>query len=453
MGVTAITSSRRWLLTIAVAAAPPLMVAATIDRFGVDVPFGDQWELVPLLQQVSERQIEATAFLAQHNEHRPVLPRLIMVGLARLTGWNTRYELAINFLIALANLGAFTALLWQTVRPVAPAAMSALVLMGSMAIFSLAQWENWIWGWQIAIFVNVLAALAAVWAVTAYAGRWRGVGLSLLAAAVGMSSFANGLLLSMVLPLGIAVSEFSDGRCSWGSGRRLAVAVLGGAGLVALYLRGFHAAIPLPAAVSQPWTQLHYVLVYLGSSLALGSVTLAIGWGGFGLLALVFAATHTWRGGSRWRSAALPWLLLALYAVLSAGMTAIGRAHMGVTQATASRYVTISILFWLGVGVLVALTVARRWQSARVPERSAIVGVLTALVLAALGGYTRSTAEAWGGLVVHNRAALKSRACLRQYRGAPDHCLRWLYPNPQIVRGRAAWLEQELLSVFAQKLP
>ncbi|HZS38481.1 MAG TPA: hypothetical protein VFF06_16715, partial [Polyangia bacterium] len=71
---------RRWPLGVAL--VPAIALAAFVWRFGVDVPYWDQWELVPLLKGAHDGTLRAADFFALHNEHRLVVPRLIMLGLA-----------------------------------------------------------------------------------------------------------------------------------------------------------------------------------------------------------------------------------------------------------------------------------------------------------------------------------------------------------------------------------
>ena len=65
-------------------------------RFSVDVPFWDQWELVPRLQHLYAGTITLDDLWQQHNEHRKVFPILWMLVLAGLSDWNVHLEIATN---------------------------------------------------------------------------------------------------------------------------------------------------------------------------------------------------------------------------------------------------------------------------------------------------------------------------------------------------------------------
>jgi len=77
-------------------AIPLIVLVVSIAAFAVDVPIADQWALVPLLEKSYAGRLSLRDLWAQHNEHRLLFPRLLMLGLAHLTGWNTAYELGAN---------------------------------------------------------------------------------------------------------------------------------------------------------------------------------------------------------------------------------------------------------------------------------------------------------------------------------------------------------------------
>ena len=76
-----------------------------VVQYAVAVPFWDQWELVPLLEKTYHGELTFHDLWAQHNEHRIFFPKIIMLVLARLTGWNIHFELAVNIVLALGIFG------------------------------------------------------------------------------------------------------------------------------------------------------------------------------------------------------------------------------------------------------------------------------------------------------------------------------------------------------------
>src|SRR5262245_62975011 len=88
-----------WLaIALLLAFIPLAYLIVMVATYSVDVPFADQWALVPLLEKSYRGTLTLRDLWSQHNEHRLLFPRMIMLVLARLSGWNLRYELAVNIL-------------------------------------------------------------------------------------------------------------------------------------------------------------------------------------------------------------------------------------------------------------------------------------------------------------------------------------------------------------------
>jgi hypothetical protein len=71
-------------------------------RLHVDVPFWDQWELVPRLDRLDSGTLTFRDLWGQHNEHRPMFPILLMLVMARLSDWDTGWEIAANIVFGTA---------------------------------------------------------------------------------------------------------------------------------------------------------------------------------------------------------------------------------------------------------------------------------------------------------------------------------------------------------------
>ncbi|MBI4379655.1 MAG: hypothetical protein HY574_00450 [candidate division NC10 bacterium] len=444
------------VLPLVGAGIPPLLIALTVVRYGVDVPFWDQWEFVKLLDNAATGQLGFTDFWEQHNEHRPVLPRAVMLALARATDWDIRYELAANVVGALGVLGMLALLIERTVRPVAPVMIPWLILAASLSTFSLTQWLNWLWGWQLQIFMNALAAVVTVWALACWRGRWPGLALALLAAVAGALSFANGLILLALIPLGLVIAP----QCDRGASqlRRLALAVAVGAGVVTLYLNGFRnlADQPTPFFLfSHPLSYGYYVLVYMGSGLGAWSTSVSASWGAVGIVTFAWCIAWLWVCSPGYRHPLLPWILLGLYSLLSGFMTGIGRAGYGVEQALGPPYVTISSLFWVSLIVIVVLAITRLVQDGTVSRirAPAVVAVTVSLFILAGVSYGASWTHAKTALEHHSRVFLQAGECLPYYDRAPDDCLRVLWPDVSTFKKRAHRLETLRLGPFSRSRP
>ncbi len=138
-----------------------------------------------------------------------------------------------------------------------------------------------------------------------------------------------------------------------GEKARLRAVVWGVAGVLvwAVYLYDYQTptAHPSPLEIWRyPLEFIWYVSVWLGQPLV---AFLPAGAMLAGLLGVLLWAALLWRMRGRSETAGLrAWAFgLGAYAVLSALMTAAGRAEMGVEQAMSSRYVTLANPLWLAL--------------------------------------------------------------------------------------------------------
>ena len=414
-----------------------------VSRYHVDVPFWDGWGLVPLLEKHYAGTLTLRDLLAQHNEHRPFFPRLVMIGLARVTHWDITFELLFNVLLA---VGAYLALALQICRTklLGGPLNVALLLPGlSVLAFSLNQWGNWLWGWQMQVFLNVLAVVLGVITLAGPGPefRWWRFGVACLLGVVATFSFANGILYWVVAGSLLFVLNYTGRRERIGA---LAIWALVAAADAFVYLHGYHKPQTHPsllAFLSDPIGYLDYVLVYLGSPLKSFGDGFAIGIGGLGVGALAGGAIYLLRRGHVRLWVLAPYLTLSLYSLASAMMTGVGRVGFGYEQATASRYVTISYLLWVGVLAILGLIASR--GSARTPVTVVAFGLV--LVITLLAG--ASSVGGLAGFWQHHEQLAPARAALRSLSG-DDETYKRLFPDPARVRRDGATLKELRLSVF-----
>jgi hypothetical protein len=187
----------RVLLRLAVlllALLPPLILVLNVAEYHVDVPFWDQWNFVPLLGQSYEKGVTLADLWGQHNEHRLLFPRLIMLGLARASKYNINFELVVIILLAAATFALFWYQFFRTAGALGYSGFPWAVPVISLLVFTLGQAENWLWGWQIQIFLNVLAAVAGFVLLGGSPFRWGKYVCALGCGLLATYSFANGLL-------------------------------------------------------------------------------------------------------------------------------------------------------------------------------------------------------------------------------------------------------------------
>jgi len=357
--------------------AAPVAVLALIAVYGVPVPTWDQWELVPLLEKFHAGELAFADLWKQHNEHRLVAPLALMVSLAALTGWNIHWEFAASFVVACGTFALLAGMLRATFGGRAPTWLLAVV---SLIVFSLAQRENWLWGWQVQWFLCVFGCVLAAWALQRWPGRTRGLVLALFGGLLATYSLSSGLLTwAAVLPQ-LSLHKQRSGR--------LLAAWCGAALLVfATYFVGFETPpghLPWSACLTRPLEFLRYVATYLGLPLGAFDPVLAPFVGVATVIAFALAASNVVRRERRDFERLLPWCTLALFALLSAAATGVGRVGFGAAQALSSRYATIAGLLLLATVVVIALDSEQRARAGENVSRGSrsLVALLAALALA-----------------------------------------------------------------------
>src|SRR5207302_1253006 len=118
---------------------------------GRNVPFQDEWEVVP---QVAGDQPVTLAWLwARHTDHRIPLPKLLLMGLYRLSGYDLRAGMVVNVLA----LGALTAALVRTAKRVR-GRLSPADAFFPLVLLNWGHVENLLWSWQIAFILSTVLA-------------------------------------------------------------------------------------------------------------------------------------------------------------------------------------------------------------------------------------------------------------------------------------------------------
>ena len=125
---------------------PFLFLSSIIRDCKIDVPYGDQWDLIPLLEKSFQGNVSVSDLIVQHNEHRPLFPRLIWIYLARATDWNIGHELMVNFLLGLFIFITLCFQIRSTNKSLNSPIIKWMIPVLALIVFSLNQWENWLWG-------------------------------------------------------------------------------------------------------------------------------------------------------------------------------------------------------------------------------------------------------------------------------------------------------------------
>ncbi len=425
-----------------VGAAPAAVLVFLAQRYAIEAPFADEWELIPLLEKSYAGRLTWADLLSQHNEQRPFFPRLLMLGIARLTGWNLRCEQMLNVALAGAALAALGWALRRTPSPPDARPLASLLPFLAIFFFSLKQWENWTMGWQLLFFLSLFAAIAGFACLLAAPRSRPAFAAALALGVIATFSAGNGLVFWPVGFLAASSSVAPQGRPE--RVFRLVLWSLVSATAIILYLVDFQVtahSVSLAANFAEPQVFLLFVCSYLGSPL---TDRFAVWAGAAGVVLFVGLAAPSIRARDPGLS-----LTLGLYAVGGAILTAAGRAHLGADEALCSRYVTFGQLLWIAnlIAIWDRLLAAGEQKKPAVKNR-ALVPLLAAwlAILAAGVAASSSCAYRFSSRFVFLAPAQRELAAL-----ADDELLSRLYPDPKVVRERTPFLKEHRLSYFRRQ--
>lgn len=419
-------SSLLWLALV-----PPCLTAFLILRLGVDVPFLDEWRFIPLFQKLDSGELGLGDLLEQHNEHRMVVPRLLCLGLAQLSGWDTRWEmLAILGMAGLTSWNLFV--LARRALPDQTTVRYTLHLLTSLILFSPIQWETWLDGIQMVFFLPALCLTTAL--VVAGGSLSHPSKLTLCSALATSSTYSssNGILCWFLMAPALVLSSRTPRARRWS----ILVCLAGFALTAAIYIVDFRSRPPGghdPAKVG-PGGLIGYFLSVTGNSLCLReSLPLALQHPCYIPIAtslfliplyLVSLMTALHRRERR----ALPWLLLGAYSLTTAAMIALGRHGLGLEQSLTSRY--ISYTLYLPVALLHLVAILFPLPSSR-PRTGVILAVAVGGLLLLPYPHQTEVARSFRRFILEMKSHL---LFVRWIPEAPDLRRISPAPHPQFLR-------------------
>jgi hypothetical protein len=424
--------SRRWILVLLIL-SPAIFEAIYIKIFGVNVVFWDQWSLVHCIEKLYTNNISFNDLFQQHNEHRLFFPKIIMLFLVYISNYNNIYEMYFSWILALFIL-LLVFLMYKNSFGTSTK-MIIYFLPISFLIFSLRQFENILWGFQLQVYLCVLGFLISVYMLE----KSDKLGFKFFLAAFGgvfaSYSFANGLA---AWPAGLFFILFSN------KGKKMAL-VWSLIGLLAAGLFFYHWEKPQghPSTlfiIEQPVKGLIYFLANIGSPLAF-KISIAVG---FGIILMGLLSVELFiliKYGALKENA--KWLSLILFSLISSFALTIFRAGFGIEQAGTSRYVTITLLAIVGIYCL-ALNIYNNNSENKI-RLFLLRSLLLILIIGLIGGNMYGLAA--GPYI--NVLRTDSAYYLKTYEQQTDDNLRNLYPDPAAVREMAPILKKYKLNVFS----
>jgi len=124
-----------------------LFALACIARYGRNIPLAEDWQLVAPL---TGHEPNLVGWLwSQNNEHRVPLPRLMLLGLLKVTNGDFRVGMFFN---AIA-LGVLALAMIQVARHLRGGRTEFADAFFPVALLHMGNWENLVWSWQLSFVV------------------------------------------------------------------------------------------------------------------------------------------------------------------------------------------------------------------------------------------------------------------------------------------------------------
>jgi hypothetical protein len=334
------------LLTVVGFAIPVGAYLALLAHYQVNAIVGDQWSDVQVIAHPNWSTLWAT-----HTDNRVLFPNLIVLALAHTVAFNIEVE---EYLSALMLFASVTLLIWAHKRR-SPATPLLFYVPVAFVMLTFAQWQNTLWGYQMAWYLIVLAfAVAVVLLDRPQLGRLVFIG-AVLAAVVGSYSSLQGLL---IWPVGL-VLLYHRRRPTWVFVSWV-VTALAAAALFFHHYRS-NSSIGATYALKHPLSSIKFFLFALGdivgvplkatsgfSPAGTNGYPVVVAFGAVILVLAVFVVVK-W-GLHRDEDTGTPvGVALILFGLLFDLLITDGRMFFGYWGASQSRYVTNDVLVLAGV--------------------------------------------------------------------------------------------------------
>jgi len=330
-----------------------------ILKYGVDVPYMDQWEYVYFFDHLSKGTLTLGELFKLQGEYRQFFPNLIFVSLGWMTNWNVKYEMIVIFILAcLVSLNIYR-LVSFTVNE-KPWIKWILFFLANIFIFTPLQYENWLFGVQIEYFMPIACVTTAMVIAFSRLDSRLKIVLCLLLGVVSSYSSINGPVYWFIL---FPVLYFSgSGQGFFKKWPAISIWILGTAITLFFYFHGYTKPKGFPSTTEvfdQPLEALKYFFAILGNPIRIiHSLEHIIYVGGvlvFIFIALILYILWHMKDKQLIRNAVV-WIMLGMYSVMTAAMVTVGRLGFGVFQSLTSRYTTYTL--YLVVATIFLFTIA-----------------------------------------------------------------------------------------------
>jgi len=333
---------------------PAILNLYFISQLGIDTIYRDEWGIARIVTDFFGGGDEwREALLIGNNEHRPIFPWLIILGLAHFTSYNTYYEIFVAWVFVSLTLVVF----WRLLSEINADARWVIIPIAWMT-FSYYQLIL-LWGYPaIQWNLTVFSVVASIYFLNKIKNSKLSIVPAVFFGIVGTFSHLIGALVWF-----IGLNTFKNAFNNRVKLLSIYLIVLFSTLLLYLILWDlFSTKLTLESRLeisslslfNDPLDLIKFIFSYLGNGGFIGTQLLGIknltstiisGVIIVSIFSTMILLSHRW---NLFRYNNLqPWFNIALFGLLAGLITAIGRVDMfGPEGALAPRYYGISVLFW-----------------------------------------------------------------------------------------------------------
>ena len=340
------------LIAISLAILPAAVMGILILNYSVNLPFWDQWNLMPqLFIKISENSLSWQDLIAQHNESRKLFPRLIFLGLAYLTNWDVRYEMLAIFLLACIVAVNIYRLNRLTVNTNIITSL-LIAFLANILIFSAIQYENWFWGIQLVVFMPIACITTAISVIYSRLSTIVKLLICMALCLISTFSYSNGMLAWIIVLPVLALAPLKSWSDLFKQKWLFLSWLVGFIASITIYFSDYYKPEGSPGitpAFLHPAQTLQFFLAFLGSPLGSSNPTFPLAYsifiGGVEIAIFFCLCLYLLRHIQDYLllNRIIGWIAIGFYAVLSALITSIGRVGFGVENSLPSKYTTFSL--------------------------------------------------------------------------------------------------------------
>jgi hypothetical protein len=434
----------------AAAVVPPLVIWFLIGALGVNVPFEDDWDMLPVITRWIAGTLTFADFWQQHSEHRIAAVKGMFWWFGSDGDFDMIEAMRVGFALSVLKLALLVDIIRRQLSGPTHRLIAPLALASSLLMFSLVQHEDWFWATASLQFSLLnLSTVAVVWLLSRRDDSWLALAAAIVCAVVALLTEASGHVLWVTGGVAIWLSTERPAR----GVQRLAVWVAAAVSATPVYWWNLQWAPSSTAMMllESPGRFVEYAGALLGLPFAFWMTTRWAAVVGYaGLIPLGFVLWSLFRSNRPLLHRLAPLLLFGFHGVLVCLLIALGRSSGDPDSALTSHYSFAPNLYWVGV-ITVTAVGAWTWVSTSTPRRQwfglVTIGAATGLLATF---FVKANVEGYHRAYTRSRNLQMALATLASPIANPRPVLRFLYPPDEQRADRlVAEMRESKLGLFA----